>query len=166
MKRAIVILACGLTWLGCDLPKPQKKSSTVAPAADTASRGGDTAAKTPSTPVNPPPQSSTSGNQTPRSAAQRTVTMNDLTQIRIYIENASAASGSMPSVNETYAALKREAPRIAELIDTRVITLNPARNREQVWAYETAAYQVGGLVVTSSGVERMSAEQLQQRLKQ
>lgn len=165
MKRSIVILVCGLTWLGCDLPKPQKKSSTVAPPADTASRG-DTAAKAPSTPANPPPQSSTSGNQTPRSAAQRVVTMNDLTQIRIFIENASAASGSMPNVNETYAALKREAPRIAELIDTRVITLNPARNREQVWAYETAAYQVGGMVVTSNGVERMTAAQLQQRLQQ
>jgi hypothetical protein len=163
--RTLALAVALAALAGCDLPKPQKKSTaTPPPATEGIGAAGGTATSPAAT--TPPPQSSTSGNQTPRSAAKRVATMNDLTQIRIFIENASLASGKMPSVNETYAAVKQAAPTIAQLIDEKVITLHAATNREQVWAYETAAYQVGGMVVTSSGVERMTAAQLQQRLKQ
>ncbi len=102
--------------------------------------------------------------QAVRGAVQRTVTMNDLNQIRIFIENASLASGRMPSVQETYQALKQEAPNLAKLIDEGTITLHPARTREEVWAYETAALEKGGLMLTSQGVERVDAQTLKQRL--
>ncbi len=97
-------------------------------------------------------------------AARRIDLTNDLQQIRVSIENASLASGRMPSVQETYQALKQEAPKIAKLIDDKVITLNPARTREEVWAYETAALEQGGLMLTSQGVERVDAQTLKQRL--
>jgi hypothetical protein len=99
-------------------------------------------------------------------AAKRLEVKNDLQQMRIFIENASLASGRMPSAQETYQALKKEAPKIAKLIDDKVITLNPARTREEVWAYETAALQSGGQVLTSQGVERMDAQTLKRRLGQ
>ncbi len=104
--------------------------------------------------------------QAVRGAVRRTVTMNDLQQIRIFIDNASLASGRMPSTQDTYAALKQEAPNIATLIDEGVLTLNNATTREQVWAYETDALKQGGQVLTGSGVERMDAETLAQRLRQ
>jgi hypothetical protein len=99
-------------------------------------------------------------------AAKRIDVTNDLQQIRVYIEDASLASGRMPSVQETYQSLKQAAPKIAKLIDEKVITLNPARTREDVWAYETAALQNGGMVRTSQGVERMDAPTLKQKLGQ
>jgi len=104
--------------------------------------------------------------QAVRGAVRRTVTMNDLQQIRIFIDNASLASGRMPSTQMTYAALKQESPSIATLIDEGVLTLNNATTREQVWAYETDALKQGGQVLTGSGVERMDAETLAQRLRQ
>jgi hypothetical protein len=148
MLTAIVLIA------GCDMAKPAKKSTTTPPAVTA----------NPATTTNY--QSGAGAVQNVRAAVQRTVTTNDLAQIRIFIENASLASGSMPSVNDTYDALKKEAPKIAQLIDEKVLTLNPAKTREQVWAYETAAYTNGGLVLTSSGVERMDASVLKQKLQQ
>ena len=97
-------------------------------------------------------------------AAKRTATMNDMAQIRIFIENASATTGKMPTVQETYDALKQEAPTIAKLIDEKVIVLNPARTREEIWAYEASALTNGGVVLSGSGVERMDAAMLKQRL--
>ena len=102
--------------------------------------------------------------QAVRKAVVRTVTQNDLRQIQTFIDTASGASGQMPTVQETYTSLKREAPAIAKLIDEQVIVLNPARTREEIWAYEAAALQQGGWVVSASGVERMEAATLKQRL--
>jgi hypothetical protein len=102
--------------------------------------------------------------QAVRKAVKRTATMNDLAQIRVFIENASATTGKMPTVKETYDALKQEAPTIAKLIDEQVIILNPARTREEIWAYEASALTDGGVVLSGSGVERMDAATLKQRL--
>jgi hypothetical protein len=102
--------------------------------------------------------------QAVRGAVKRIVDQNDMRNIHLFIENASAASGRMPSVNDTYDAIKKEAPKLAEKIDEGIITLCNARTREEIWAYETDALQNGGWVCSSSGVERMEAETLKQRL--
>lgn len=99
-----------------------------------------------------------------RKAAKRAATMNDMAQLRVFIESASLASGRMPTVQETYQALKQEAPNLAKLIDEQVIVLNPARTREEIWAYEASALTDGGVVLSGSGVERMDAATLKQRL--
>jgi hypothetical protein len=104
--------------------------------------------------------------QAVRGAATRAVTQNDLNQIRIYIENASLASGRMPTPQETYAALQQEAPQIAQLINEGAIVLHYARTREDIWAYERKAYDQGGQVLTSQGVAYMDAATLRQRLGQ
>lgn len=97
-------------------------------------------------------------------AGKRLASENDMRQIQIFIDTASAASGKMPTVQETYDSLKREAPKIAALVDEQVIVLNAARTREDIWAYEASALQQGGWVVSGSGVERMDAATLKQRL--
>ena len=102
--------------------------------------------------------------QAVRAAPQRTVTQNDLTQIRTFIEYASGSTGQMPAYNDTYAAIKKEAPAIAKKIDDGWIVLNNARSREEIWAYEADAVNNGGWVCSSNGVERMDAQTLKQRL--
>ncbi len=93
------------------------------------------------------------------------VTMQDMEEIRIFIDNRSGATGRMPPPEETFTALKSAAsPQTVTLVQTKAITLAPARTREDVWAYETAALQRGGLVATAGGVETMTADALRRRL--
>jgi hypothetical protein len=99
----------------------------------------------------------------PRPAA-RVVALNDLNNLRLFIDTVSLVEGRMPTVAVVRAALRKEAPRIDALIEAKAIVLTGARSRQEVWAYTEEA---GGqhLVVMSSGVERMSAEALQERLQ-
>jgi hypothetical protein len=148
---------CAVLALGC-----KKKAKTTTIPTTSATNRADSAPWAPPQGTNYQPGAGVVHNVA--SAANRLEVKNDLQQMRIFIENASLASGRMPSAQETYQALKKEAPKIAKLIDDRVITLNAARTREEVWAYETAALQSGGQVLTSQGVEQMDAETLKQRL--
>ena len=102
--------------------------------------------------------------QAVRGAARRAASQNDLQQIRLIIEDAFNTNGKMPTAQETLTALQQSAPNIAALVKDQTITLNNARTRQDVWAYETAALSNGGLMLTSSGVERVDAATLRQRL--
>ena len=105
--------------------------------------------------------------QAVRGAVQtKAVDANMMKQIHTYIEYASGASGKMPSTQETVAALQMEAPAIAALVNDGTIVLNPARSRDDVWAYEKKAYESRGWVATSQGVETMDAATLKSRLGQ
>jgi hypothetical protein len=85
-----------------------------------------------------------------------------LQQIRLFIDNASI-DGTMPPVQTTYAALQREAPKFAKFIDDKHITLHPAMSREDVWAWAKLP-QGNYAVASASGIERMTLQQLNQRL--
>ncbi len=106
--------------------------------------------------------------QNVRGAVQRTVTLHDMDQIRLFIDTASLDSGQMPTAQQTAAALQKAAPKIFALVQEGVIVLTGARTREGVWAYTQQPQTTGGehLVLTSSGIERMTAAALQQRLQQ
>ena len=86
-----------------------------------------------------------------------------LGQIRIFIDNASGVDGTMPSVQATYAALQREAPKYAKFIDDRHIVLNPAKSREDVWAYAVLP-QGNFAVLTASGIQRKTQQELNSML--
>jgi hypothetical protein len=92
------------------------------------------------------------------------VTRQDMEDIRIYIDNASGARGSMPSVQEVYAALAQTGSPAKALIDKKAIYLTGAKTRDSIWAVEAAALQRGGLVCGAGGVETMTAAQIKQRL--
>ncbi|MBX3398769.1 MAG: hypothetical protein KF873_08520 [Gemmataceae bacterium] len=102
--------------------------------------------------------------QAVRGAAKKTVDANDLKMIHTFIEYASGASGRMPSAETTRAALKQEAPEIERKIYEGLIVLNPAKNREEIWAYEAKALESSGWVATNNGVETMDAATLKRRL--
>jgi hypothetical protein len=59
--------------------------------------------------------------------------------------------------------LKKEAPKYAKYIDDKLIVLNPARTRDEVWAYAVLP-QGNYSVLTSSGIQPMTLQQLNQRL--
>src|SRR5262245_14749668 len=54
--------------------------------------------------------------QAVRGAVQRTVNLNELKNIQLFIETASAASGRMPTPQEVAAALQKEAPKTFALV--------------------------------------------------
>jgi len=102
--------------------------------------------------------------QAVRGAAKRAATQNDLQQVRLIIEDAFNTSGRMPSAQETFAALQKSAPNIAALVSDQTLTLTNPKTREEVWAYETAALTNGGIMLSGSGIERVDAATLRQRL--
>lgn len=105
--------------------------------------------------------------QSVRKAVVRTVDQNDLHNIKIYIENASLASGRMPSKKEIIEALKSDpgAAKIAKMIDDGDIVIPEIKQREGVWAYPKNVLTEGGMVLTNEGVVRISNVELQEKLK-
>jgi hypothetical protein len=87
---------------------------------------------------------------------------NALEQIRIFIDAASV-DGNIPSTQTTYEALKKEAPQYAKYVDQKLIVLNPAKTREEVWAWAVLP-QGNYSVLTSSGIQPMTLQELNQRL--
>jgi hypothetical protein len=106
----------------------------------------------------PPPATGT-----PALPAKR-VEMADMKEVWIYIENASGASGKMPTQEMIYEALIAAKSPAAELVRTGAIYLTGATTRESIWAFEAQALTQGGLVATQNGVETLSAAQLKARL--
>jgi hypothetical protein len=102
--------------------------------------------------------------QAVRGAAKRAATQNDLRQVQIVIEDLFNTNGKMPTTQETLASLQQTAPTIAALFSDQTLTLNNATSREQVWAYETAALTNGGIMLSGTGIERVDAATLKQRL--
>ncbi|MDY3563203.1 hypothetical protein R5W23_004702 [Gemmata sp. JC673] len=101
---------------------------------------------------------------TPLGAAKRVVAMADMRDLQLFIDTASLASGKMPSGAEIYEALVAARAPTAALVKDGAIVLTGTRERESVWAFEANAYLKGGLVVSQNGVERLTADELKQRL--
>lgn len=97
-------------------------------------------------------------------AANVPVGKKDMEDIRLYIDNASGASGQMPSPQQVYAALVQAQSPAAALVQKQAVYLTGAKSREGVWAYEAAALQRGGLICTANGVETVTADDLKRRL--
>lgn len=92
------------------------------------------------------------------------VTEKDMFDLQVFIDNASGASGKMPSPLMIYQALVATKSPAAELVQNGSIYLTGATTRESVWAFETKAITQGGLVVSQNGVETLTAAQLKARL--
>lgn len=92
------------------------------------------------------------------------VTEADMKEVWIFIENASGATGKMPTSALVLAALKQAQAAALPLVVGGSITLTGATTRESVWAYETKAKLSGGWVASQNGVENMTAAELNRRL--
>ena len=167
--RKLLLLGLALALLaGCKKPAGKGASNNPNPGP---APGNQTTAHAPTgVVVNPGTGGGGSGGaaQAVRMAARRAVSQVDLDQLKLFIETASGASGQMPSVQTTTAALQREAPHIFKQVQDGDIVLTGTRSRENIWAYTAGPQSVTGehLVVTSSSVQRMSPQALNQRLQQ
>jgi hypothetical protein len=103
--------------------------------------------------------------QAVRQAVVRTVNQNEMHNLHIFIDTASGASGQMPTVEEITRALEREAPKTHKLVQNGAIVLTGTNSREGIWAYTADPQTTGGehLVVTASGVDRMTMQAIRQR---
>ncbi len=111
-----------------------------------------------------PPGAGTTPPPAGSGTARRPVTEADMKEVWIYMENASAVSGRLPSPAEVLAALRATQAPSAALVADGSIVLTGAARRESVWAYERQALQTGGLIAGPQGVERVSAAELRRRL--
>jgi hypothetical protein len=165
--RKLILVALALTLLtGC----PKKKDK--APPTPTAQTGG-TGQPGVHAPTGVVVNSGGGGGsggavQAVRQAAKRSVTQNELKNIQTFIEAASSASGKMPTVQEVYGALQKEAPATATLVQEGAIKLTGTRSRENIWAYTAEPVSVTGeyMMVTSSSIERVTGQALNARLQQ
>lgn len=112
-------------------------------------------------PVKPPPAAPVAPTTAPKYSP---VTEADMKEVWIFIENASGASGKMPSQALTYQALVKAESKAAPLVKDGSIYLTGATTRESVWAFEMKALTQGGLVATQNGVETLTAAELKKRL--
>jgi hypothetical protein len=92
------------------------------------------------------------------------VTEADMKEVWIFIENASGASGKMPSPALVYSALVKAESKAADLVKDGSIFLTGAAARESIWAFEWKALTQGGLAASQNGVENLSAAELKRRL--
>jgi len=94
----------------------------------------------------------------------RTLTQNDLNQLRTFMENVRAEKGSYPKSIAEMPDLARDAPKLANAVNTGERVIKGGENG--VLAYEPAAIEERGSVVTTDGVQVMTAEELKQKLGQ
>jgi hypothetical protein len=94
----------------------------------------------------------------------RTLTQNDLNQIRTFMEQARSEKGSYPKSLADLPGLDRDAPKLANAIKSGELVIAGGNNG--VLAYEAAALEDRGSVVTTDGVQTMTADELKQKLGQ
>jgi hypothetical protein len=114
-------------------------------------------------PPAPQPKQSPAPMPQPKVAPAPNISKQDMEDIRIFIDNASAG-GQMPSPQLVYSALVMNQSPAAAHVKSGAIVVHPARSREEVWAYEARALQQGGWMVTANGVEQVNANDLKRRL--
>ncbi|MCE9533108.1 MAG: hypothetical protein K8T89_18575 [Planctomycetes bacterium] len=98
-------------------------------------------------------------------AVTRAVTTNDLKNIQVFIESASAETGKVPSKEAIVEALKMaKAANLVKLIEEGAIVLTGTTERESVWAYDKNAPEKGGFILSNSGIEKLDAAEVKKRL--
>ena len=94
----------------------------------------------------------------------RTLTQNDLNQLRTFMEQIRSEKGSYPKSLSDMPDLARDAPKLVNAVNSGELVISGGNNG--VLAYEAAAMQERGSVVTTDGVQMMTADELKQKLGQ
>jgi hypothetical protein len=93
---------------------------------------------------------------------RRSVTANDLNQLKIFMEQARTETGKYPRSLADLPGLQRDAPNIHKLIQDGDLVL--AGDVNGVLAYEKAALEVRGSVLTTEGVQALEPAELKRKL--
>jgi hypothetical protein len=168
MRKLLLIgLAVLVLSAGCKRMSKSGSKSTASSGSNSSSDGPSVHAPT-GVVLNPGVGGGGGGAaQAVRGRVLREVTHNEMKNIQIFIESASGATGQMPTKEEISAALQKESPKTWKLVQDGAIVLTGARSREQIWGYTPELQGSGGhFIVSASGVEGISKQELDQRLAQ
>lgn len=154
--RLVLVAICGLTLLnsGCKkaLDKLENQASTSGNASPVQSNGpysgGD----------NPTVMGATQG---VRKAGNRTITLNELKNLHLFMYNAYSSSGQVPNSTVTFQTIYKEDQNLYNLVKDQLVFLVPNPTPEGVWAYTADTLTSGGFVVTQQGVERKTPAEFQ-----
>jgi hypothetical protein len=104
--------------------------------------------------------------QSVRGAPGHLLNANDLRNLHLFLESASAETGQLPDKQTIIANLKgdRDAAKLVKAIEDGYIVLTGNRQRESIWAYEKNADTNGGWVVSNMGPDKLSAAEVKKRL--
>jgi len=99
--------------------------------------------------------------QAVRGAVQRVVVENDLHQLHLFMVNAKASLGHVPTSQETLTELSRPdgSREIVKLIQDGSLILVPNPQEEGLWAYVKEAPTQGGWVLTHSEPRRVTPQE-------
>ena len=96
----------------------------------------------------------------------RALTSNDLNSLKQFMENYRATSGKYPAnMNELKQAFGNEGQKLMKLIEDGVLVMTWNTGDSGVLAYDKRATVSDGMVLTTSGVERMGANDLNRMLR-
>lgn len=106
--------------------------------------------------------------QAVRGAVERTVTQAEMHDLHLFMNTAKGASGRVPTSQETWEALNKPDGnrKLVQLIQDGLIILVPSPQEEGLWAYDKNASTTGGIILTHSGVERVTAQDFNTRFGQ
>lgn len=144
MKRALLFVALTVTVAGgCN----KKKSDDPGPYS-----GGE----------NPTGMGAV---QAVRGAVNRTVTSAELHDLHIFMTYAKGNLGRVPTKQETWEALTKPDgnPKLSKMIQDGLVILVDNPQDEGLWAYAKEAPTQGGMILTHTGVERVTAQDFNSR---
>ena len=157
MRHAIV--AATLLCLAGGCKKPAAKVTTPTAPAPTAS--GD------AVPVvgNSNYEAGAGATQNVRNAAQRVITLAEMTNLGLFIEiEYTNNSSKMPDLKSVTKILKDEAPQIAKAVADGKIVLCWTAEHKGIWAYEVGADTKGGVVLVTGAARRADADEVRKLL--
>ena len=96
-------------------------------------------------------------------AVKRHVTLVEMHDLHLFIETAYGASGKMPTKEFIFDAMKKENPKLFQMLQDGTIILTELQTHEGVWAYDKDARTQGGIVLTHNGASRMTLEEVKQQ---
>ena len=91
--------------------------------------------------------------------------MNDLDELKKFFDIHRAGTGHWPkNLDEFKQEAGRDAPKLVKMVEDGDIVVVWNAKDQGVIAYGRGADEHGGMVLTNSGVQRMTADELRQAL--
>jgi hypothetical protein len=96
----------------------------------------------------------------------RALTSNDLNSLKQFMDNHRATTGKYPAnMTELKQAFGNEGQKLFQLIQDGVLVMTWNTGEQGVLAYDKRALDSDGMVLTTSGIQRMGADDLRKALR-
>jgi hypothetical protein len=152
MKRLVWLSLIVVVLAGC-----KKKAATVPTTAPTLTATEVTSGNTNY-------EAGAGALQNVRNAAMRTITLAEMQQLGVFIEDQYLIDGKMPRLDVIRATLQKNSPNTLKMIDDKKIILCWTAQHEGLWAYEVDADTKGGIGLVTGQARRCEADEIRRLL--